>query len=158
MLNWYYRIRRWFIKRGFLKLLDVERIEADIAEEFFKALLNLMRFSFIIDKEYRSYIKDFSGIIEIRSKDGKVRVLAKFKDNNMKVRELEPNEVSEAPNVIVAFKDHIALMNFLLPKGGRRDILRSLLNNEVILNGNLNYIYLFGFLATHLQLELTKTL
>lgn len=156
MLNLYYRIRRWFIKRGFLKLIEVEKIEAELAEEFFKTLLLLMRFSFIVDKEFRSYIKDFSGIIEFRSKDGEIRVLAIFKNSELKVKELEPNEKGETPNVIVNFKDHIVLMNFLLPKGGKRDILRSLLNNEVIIKGNLNYIYRFGFLANHLQLELIK--
>lgn len=156
MLNLYYRIRRWFIKRGFLKLIEAEKIEAELAEEFFKTLLLLMKFSFLVDRKFRSYIEDFLGIIEFRSKDGEIRVLAIFKNSALKVKEQEPQEIGETPNVIVNFKDHISLMNFLLPKGGKRDILRSLLNNEVILKGNLNYIYRFGFLANHLQLELTK--
>ena len=47
-------------------------------------------------------------------------------------------------------------MNFLL--SANRDILRGLLNNEVLVTGNLNYMYKFGFMANHLQLELTGNL
>lgn len=156
MFNWYYKIRRWLVKRGFLKLIEAEKIEADIAEEFFKALLNLMKFSFILDREFRDYIKDFSGIMEFRSRNKEVRVLAIFKNSKLDVKELEPEELGEQPNAIVNFADHISLMNFLLPRGGKRDILRSLLNNEVVLRGNLNYIYRFSFLANHLQIRLIK--
>ncbi|MEW6103634.1 MAG: hypothetical protein AB1630_07480 [bacterium] len=154
LFSWYYRIKRWFVKRGLIKALEAEKIEAEFAEEFLKILLNLMSLSFIIDKEYREYIKGFTGIIQFRSKDNEIRVLAIFNNGNLIAKELKPNEVLvKKPNVSVVFKDPIALINFLLPKGGKRDILRSLLNNEVILKGNLNYIYRFGFLANHLQLE-----
>jgi hypothetical protein len=60
------------------------------------------------------------------------------------------------PNATVVFKDAEALMNFLLPRGGKRDILRSILRNEVILEGNFNYIYRFGFLANNIQLSIMK--
>jgi len=36
-----------------------------------------------------------------------------------------------------------------------RDILRLLLNNEVVLKGNVNYMLKFGYMANHLQLALT---
>ena len=154
LLNPYYKIRRYFIKKAFLKCLSSE-----IAEEFLKLLLNMMRLSFILDRSLRRNIENFSGIIQFRSKDNEIRMLAKFKNSRLKAKELKPNEgLKEVPNITVIFKDAEALMNFLLPQGGKRDILKSLLNNEVILSGNLNYIYRFGFLANHLQLELTKML
>ncbi len=49
-------------------------------------------------------------------------------------------------------------MNFLLLRGGKRDVLISILKNEVRLEGNFNYIFRFGFLANHIQLEITKML
>ncbi|HAW50301.1 TPA: hypothetical protein DCX16_05075 [bacterium] len=161
MIDWllipYYRIRRWLIKRGFIRALEAERIEAKFAEEFLEKLLNIMSLLFIIEPNFRKHIKDFFGTIEFRSKDYEIRVLATFKDNKLKIRELKPEEkLEDAPNAVIIFKNPIALMNFLLPKGGRRDILRSILNNEVVLQGNLNYIYRFSFIANHLQLALMK--
>ena len=154
LLNPYRRIRRYFIKRAFLKCF-----ESDLAEEFLKILLKLMSLSFLLDRKLRRNIEGFSGLIQFRSKDNEIRVLAEFKNKRMKAKELRPKEeLKQVPNITVIFKDAEALMNFLLPRGGKRDILRSLLNNEVILSGNLNYIYRFGFLANHIQLELTKML
>ena len=154
LLNPYRRICRYFIKRAFLKAF-----ESEVAEEFLKLLLNLMSLSYILDRNLRRSIEGFSGLVQFRSKDNEIRVLAEFKNNRLKAKELKPKEeLKQVPNVTAIFKDDQALMNFLLPKGGKRDILRSLLNNEVVLSGNLNYIYRFGFLANHLQLELTKML
>ena len=150
----YRRIRRYFIRKVFLKA-----IENEVAEEFLKLLLGLMSLSFLLDRNLRRHIEGFCGLIQFRSKDNEIRVLAEFKDNRLKRKELKPKEELKArPDATVIFKNAEALMNFLLPKGGQRDILRSILNNEVILEGNFNYIYRFGFLANHLQLELEKML
>ena len=147
-------IRLSLIRRAFLKALKNEA-----AEEFLKLLLNLMTISFLVDSAMRSHIEGFIGRIQFRSRDNQIRVLAEFKDDRLKTRDLEPNEkISSEPNATIVFKDAEALMNFLLPRGGQRDILRSLLRNEVTLDGNFNYIYRFGFLANHLQLQVTNML
>lgn len=128
-----------------------------MAEEFLELLLMLMRLSFHIDSQLRKNIKGFRGLIQFRSKDNNIRVLAEFKNNRLMPKELKKKDkLKTTPNATVIFKNSEALMNFLLPKGGKRDILRSMLNNEVILEGNFNYIYRFGFLANHLQLKVTK--
>ena len=54
------------------------------------------------------------------------------------------------------FKDSKSLMNYLLAMD--RDILRLILNNEVVLRGNVNYVLKFGYMANHLQLALTGRL
>jgi len=154
LMNPWVRVRHYFFKRAFLKCLRDE-----VAEEFLKALLNLMKFSFLIDRRLRKNIEGFRGLIQFRSKDNEIRVLAEFKGNRLEQRELKPNERLKAvPNATVIYKNSDALMNFLLPRGGTRDILRSILRNEVVLEGNYNYIYRFGFLANHLQLEYAKIL
>ena len=146
--------RRYFTKRAFLKCLKDEAVE-----DFLKLLLDLMKFSFLIDRRMRKNIEGFRGLIEFRSKDNQIRVLAEFKDNRLKPKKLKPNEKYKSePNATIIFKNADALMNFLLPRGGQRDILRSLLRNEVTLEGNFNYIYRFGFLANHLQLQVAKML
>ncbi|MDI6792320.1 MAG: hypothetical protein QME81_05555 [bacterium] len=147
------RIWRYLARRAFLKCLRDE-----VAEEFLEILLKLMSLSFCLDRNLRKNIEGFNGLIQFRSKDNEVRVLAEFKDNRLKAKELKPTEKLKAtPNATVVFKNADALMNFLLPKGGgdgRRDILRPILENEVALEGNFNYIFRFGFLANHLQLKL----
>jgi hypothetical protein len=130
-----------------------------VAEEFLKLLLKLMSLSFFLDRDLRRNIEGFYGLIQFRSKDNKIRVLAEFGRNRLKRKELKPKQKLKAtPNATVVFKNAEALMNFLLPRGGQRDVLRSILRNEVILEGNFNYIYRFGFLANHLQLEFAETL
>lgn len=149
-------------RRGLLRIRLQRRLRNEVAEEFLELLLRMMSLTFLLNRKLRAYIEGFNGLIQFRSKDNEVRVLAEFKKGRLKVRELRPKEKLEAtPNAEIVFKNAGAVMNFLLPKGGlkgRRDVLRSLLNNEVILVGNYNYIYRFGFLATHLQLQLPKML
>ncbi len=145
-------------RRGLVRMRLQRRMKNEVAEEFLELLLRLMSLTFLLNRKLRAYIEGFNGLIQFRSKDNKVRVLAEFKKGRLKVRELKPEDTLEAtPNAEIVFKNAGAVMNFLLPKGGlegRRDVLRSLLNNEVTLVGNYNYIYRFGFLATHLQLQL----
>ena len=153
----YRRIRRYFARKNFLKLLENE-----VAEEFLQVLLKLLRYSCYLDSYLRESMKGFNGLIQFRSKDNEIRVLAEFKKGRLKDHELKPNEeLKETPNAHIVFKNADAVKNFLLPKGGiagRRDVLRSLLKNEVKLEGNYNYIYRFGFLANHLQLQVQKLL
>ena len=47
-------------------------------------------------------------------------------------------------------------MNYLLATD--RDVLRLMLNNEVVLKGNVNHMLKFGYMANHLQLALTGRL
>jgi hypothetical protein len=149
----YWKIRSYFARKSFL-----DHFKEEAAEEFLKALIRFLSFSRYLDSYLRRSMKDFDGRIEFRSVDGGIRVLATFEKGRLRGRELKPHEELKPPaDARVVFKDVAAVKNFLLPKGGlkgRRDVLRSLLNNEVRLEGNYNYIYRFGFLATHVQLKL----
>jgi hypothetical protein len=53
---------------------------------------------------------------------------------------------------LVRYKDSQAMWSMLL--GGGDILFDSLLNNTVEVEGNLNYIYRFGFLARDLQRRL----
>jgi len=96
---------------------------------------------------------------------------------NVEFREgrLETHEqMAEKPNVTITFSDGRALVNFLFsPVRGYLndfiadgdvdaqhsfDILTGMLKNELTVDGNLNYLYRFGFLANHLLLEAFRPL
>ena len=78
------------------------------------------------------------------------------------------------PNVTITFSDGHALVNFLFSpvrgylndiiEDGNRDdthsfdILTGMLKNEITVDGNLNYLYRFGFLCNHLLLDVFRTL
>ena len=134
----------------------MNQVKEEVTEEFLKILLHFLRLSCLLDGYLRRSIRDFNGRIELRSEDKDIRVLAEFKDGYLNPKELKPDEPLVPPaNASVVFKNPEAVKNFLLPPGGlqgRRDVLHSYLNNEIRLEGNLNYIYRFGFLATHVQL------
>lgn len=124
----------------------IESIESEAAEEFLELLLNLMKLVFAFDKGYRKNIENFNGSYCFRSRDKEITMSAIFAGGEMKVRE----EAISKPNIIVTFKDGKALMGFLLTP--KPDILGSMLRQEVQLDGNLNYLYKFAFMAKRLQL------
>ena len=160
-MNWlfhpYWSFGKLLVRKSF-----VSQLKEEVTEEFVKILLQFLRISCCLDKYLRQSIENFNGKIEFRSENKGIRVVAEFRDGYLYPRELEPNEPLVPPaNACVVFKNPEAVKNFLLPPGGlqgRRDVLRSYLNNEVRLEGNLNYIYRFGFLATHVQRHLLQPL
>ena len=80
--------------------------------------------------------------------DGKVGATAQFEDGDMKVS----GEAADDFTVRVRFKDAAALRRFLFAQ--KQDVLDSLLNNEVELDGNVNYIYKLGYMARDLERRL----
>jgi len=130
----------------------LKSLEDETAEKFLEILLLFMRLKFMFAPSYRKNIENFKGRYQFRSRDNKITVLVEFDNGKMDIKET----LSEDVDVTVIFKDGRSLMNFLLSRN--KDILRGLLNNEINVTGNLNYIYKFAFMANHLQLELTGNL
>ncbi len=126
-----------------------ECMASEVAEEFLKVLLGLMAVVFVIDSDYRKHIENFHGRYLFKSKNGRIKVAAIFGGNHLEVRE----EAIPDPDVTILFKDYKALMNYLLTP--KPDILGSMLRQEVTLEGNLNYLYKFAFMARRLQLMAT---
>ncbi len=120
----------------------------EAAETFLETLLSCMQLKFIISQRYRRNIENFTASYMFMSEDRGVTVNVRFKDGKMRVKE----QMDENADVFIKFRDGKALMNFIL-KGG--DVLQGLLNNEVVVLGNWNYMYKFGFMAKHLELAFT---
>jgi hypothetical protein len=121
-------------------------LSSELAEDFLQLLLGLMSVVFMVDHGFRKNIEGFNGRYQFYSKDGSITVAALFGNNRLEVRE----EDILYPDITVLFKDGKALMGHLLTP--KPDILGSILRQEVSLDGNLNYLYKFAYMAKRLQL------
>jgi hypothetical protein len=130
----------------------METLESEGAEEFLELLLKLMGLVFWLDKDFRRNIEDFNGRYLFRSRDRQITVSAVFKDNRLKVSEKEIDDT----HMTVVFRNAKALMGFLLSP--KPDILGSMLRQDITIDGNLNYLYKFAYMAKHLQLKATGAL
>ena len=129
----------------------IRRVTADIGEDLVDAsletLLGVMRFFFILDRDYRDNIRGFNGRYSFESQDGDIAASAAFARNRMKVY----RHRVEDTNVRIIFKDGEALMRFLFSRNP--DIIAAVLANEVTYDGNLNYLAKFAYMARNLQLR-----
>lgn len=127
-----------------------EELCGEVTDKFLELLLYGMDLAFCLSEGYRKNIEGFKGRYLFRTADGDVAVAATFKDGDMEVNE-EPTDDYDW-NVRITFKDAAALRDFIFSKD--QDILNSLLKNEVEIDGNVSYIYKFGFMARDLSRRL----
>ncbi len=102
-----------------------------------------------LNQDFRKNIKNFRGRYLFRSKDNRITVAAIFRDNKLRVYE----KGIDNTNMTVTFRNPKALMNYLLSP--KPDILGSILRQDVVIDGNLNYLFKFAYMAKHLQLMVT---
>lgn len=121
-----------------------EEILGKATDEFLEMLLKGMDIAFFISGSYRKNIEGFRGRYLFRTADGTVAAAVIFKDGDMEVKD----DAIDDWDVMVTFENHAALRSFLFSRD--QDILNSILSNEVEVEGNLNYIYKFGFMARDL--------
>lgn len=116
-----------------------------MTNEFIKLLLKAMDTVFFLYEDYRKKnIENFEGGYLFETADKAVSISATFENGDMKL----PKEARNDWDVRVKFKDSTALRAFIFSRD--QDILDSLLKNEVEVDGNLNYVYKFGFMARDL--------
>jgi hypothetical protein len=130
----------------------IQELESEGAEEFLEVLLRLMGLMLRLDKDFQRNIKNFNGHYLFCSQDRRITVAAVFKNNRLKVSEEEIGDT----HMTVVFRNAKALMGFLLSP--KPDILGSMLRQDVTIDGNLNYLYKFAYMAKHLQLKVTRAL
>ncbi len=124
-------------------------IESELAEGFTELLLRLMSLVLFLNMDFRRNIKKFRGRYLFRSRDDEITVAAVFRDNRLRVYD----KAIANTDVTVTFKDARALMNYILSP--KPDILGSILRQDVVIDGNFNYLYKFAYMAKHLQLMAT---
>ncbi len=123
--------------------------ESKLADGFLEMLLDTMCLAFLFDPRFRRNIEGFRGRYLFKSKDGAIAAGAIFSQGHLTVSRAAISD----PNVAVTFRDEKALMNFLLAP--KPDILGAVLRQDVVLEGNLNYLYKFAYMAKRLQLMAT---
>ncbi len=121
-----------------------KQLTEETTDDFLELLLKGMDLSFCLSSDYRRNLKDFKGRYLFRTSTGGVTVGAVFKKGNMKVRKKGIDDW----DIKVEFTDADALNTFLFSKS--QDILDSLLDNTVQVDGNVNFIFKFGFMAKDL--------
>ncbi len=133
---------RFLIRRFSGKLK--KQILGLLTDKFLELMLMGMDLAFCLSQGFRKNIKDFEARYVFRTADNLVGATADFKDGDMKVHQ----ETKDDFNARITFKDPAALRSFIFSRD--QDILNSLLKNEVEVDGNLNYIYKFGFMGRDL--------
>ncbi len=132
----------------FQKWLD--NMQSESAEDFLELLLKSMSLVFELNlKDFRKNIEGFTGRYLFASKDKGITVSVVFDKGKMKVYEA----TIDGADIIITFRNDKALMDYIFSP--KPDILGSMLRQDVMLNGNLNYLYKFAFMAQHLRLMAT---
>ena len=124
------------------------KLEGTLTDKAVELLLYAMDVAFLLLANYRRNLRGFTGSYVLRTADNKVAASALFANQKMSVR----REAIASPTVTVTFKTAQALRRFLSAK--EPDILDSLLANDVEVEGNLNYVYKFCFMARDLTRRL----
>lgn len=151
----------------------LDSLENKAAETVLKALLWLMQARIVIDdnlgfKPFRQNLLNFPPLdgsyrsyanFLFRTKPGvdeSVSILVEFKDGEMDWEETD----SQDAIATLEFKDGKVLLEYLgrYVLFGDRDILTSMLRNEVTVTGNTNYIFKFLFMINSILLEVQKKL
>ena len=129
----------------FLSRKLVERLRAKSTDDLLQLLLYGMDVAFHLLPDYRKNIQGLSATYVFETQEDPVAVSVVFQGDKMHVR----HQAEEKATARVVFKDAAAVRRFLFSE--KQDVLDSVLNNEVKLEGNFNYIYRFGFLARDLE-------
>jgi len=120
------------------------------AEGFLENLLILMSFAFFFDyRGVKRNIQTFRGKYLFRSRGDRITVSAVFDNGILRVSK----NIVRDPDITVTFKDGKTLLNYLLSP--KQDILGSILKQDVVPEGNLNYLYKFAYMAKRFQLMAT---
>ena len=118
---------------------------AFFGDKLLELLLHGMSTMILLSLSCRAGLKDFKAKYVFESRNGEIASSATFKDGFMTVEHKRINQYDAR----IIFTDEAALMEFLFSEN--QDILNSLLENKVEVEGNINYIYRFGYLAKSIR-------
>jgi hypothetical protein len=134
------RIRAWRLKKQIL---------GTATDKFIEILLRGMDlFIFLTpDKDFRRNLENFNGRYYFRGADKaeNIRFSATFNNGYMQVHE----KAIDDWDVLVTFRNGKALRDYIFSE--KQDIFNSISENAVEVNGNLNHIFKFGFIAQNLM-------
>ena len=139
----------------------LDSLQAETAETILEGLFLIMQARLFIDpiiigSDFRKNIDNFTGRYLFRSKSGDIGVRLDFEHGGMAWHESLNPEV----NATLQFKDGRGLINYLFSflVLQNRDLLSSVIHNDIKVSGNLNYLYKFLYMVNHILLEATGKL
>ena len=131
----------------------------EATDKLIELLLSGMDLSFYLfkDDDYQEHLRDsegryFEGRYLFQTANETVAASATFREGHMHVHK----GAIDKWDVKVTFQDGKALRDYLFSKD--LDIINSIAENKVEVDGNLNYIYKFGFMAKDLLRRLNWAL
>ncbi len=127
-----------------------DALESALADRFLDGLLSAMDFAFAASTsgllgDFHKNIENFEGRYLFEAKHSSACSAAVFEGGDMRVLP----DGTDQWDVKVVFKDDHALMKFML-KGVRSDALDAMMDNDVQVYGNINYLLKFGYMARDL--------
>lgn len=122
-------------------------LEGELADDFIEILLEMMGLVFCLSREFRRNIEGFKGVYVFKTKDGAVAASAVFSDGRLK----KSDKAVEGADIEITFRDGKTLRQFFFAP--KPDALNAMLKQDVTLEGNLNYLYKFAYMANHLRLK-----
>jgi hypothetical protein len=125
-----------------------EELESEPTDKLLELLLFGMELAFLLLPSYRRNIENFRATYVFGTRDGRVAATARFAGGYLQVKD----RAEQPATTSVTFVNPGALQRFLFSKD--QDVLNSLLANEVEVDGNMSYLYKFGFMARDLTQRL----
>ena len=137
------RFRAWGLKKQIL---------GTATDKFIEILLRGMDWFFYLtpDDDFRRNLENFNGRYYFKTADEAetIRVSATFSNGDMHVHD----DAIDDWDVMVTFKNGEALRDYIFSE--KQDIFDSISENAVEVDGNLNHIFKFGFMAQDLTRRL----
>ncbi len=139
-----------FLKKGRVFKDFLKSVEGNASEILLLVLLEAMSIALCFSRSFRENIHLFTARYSFLDKENGISAGASFNGGRMRVH----NEVLENSDATVTFKDAKTMRDFLFSK--KPDIISALLNNEITVTGNLNYLFKFSYMARNLQGRLSR--
>ena len=128
-----------------------ERVEEICTDWFLRIFLWVFGLSFRLFADLRKNIEDFEAIYVFKTPKGSVEESAIFKrDENGHPRMTRGDGKAKNPNVTIVFKN-VKVFKLYLYSLADQDILELILDNDVELDGNWNYVCKFLFMIRDLR-------
>jgi hypothetical protein len=116
-------------------------------ETALRYMLELLGLAYASNFELRKRIRGLTAKYQFGFGDRDARVAAEIRLGRFRVSA----GVMEAPDVCLTFRDGNAMRELFF--SAKPDILGAILKQDVVIAGNLTYLYKFAFLAKHLQVK-----
>lgn len=137
----FFHLAEVLLKRCTKKLRN--QLLGEITDDFVELMLKGMDWFFLLtpDVRFRENLKNFNGRYCFKTADETVMTSATFSNGNMRVHK---NAIDDW-DVKVTFKNPKAFRELILSE--KQDIFDWLTRNEVEVDGNINHIFKFGYMA-----------